>query len=151
MAHHVEDARRNLVLRQGKEKFGIDGRDLRTHEFVAAAGLNVAVGNHHTNRLFAARCRNRKHRRHRHSRLRHGLTAEEVPDVAVVNGTCRRSLGRINDAAAADSKHRLNVFCLDHLDHLTHQINGGIGPNATLGDHSHAFFFKTFRHATNQT
>ena len=134
--HHVDDAARGLVVRQGVGQLRVEDGEDRPETLRAGALLlaRVLVGDDGVRAALAPRGRDGEDGADRKGvrRLRAGV---EIPDVAVILDAHRDGLGGVDDATAADGEDETDALLPAELYALLDEAEARVGLDAgELGD-----------------
>ena len=129
MHHDIHRTGCRLIRRQCKGELRIHNGKARTGKVGIQRTLHTAffLRNHAGIAHLTARSRNRQHNTDRQTGRRRCFAVKEVPDIVlrIGHGISDR-LCRVNDATAADSQQKVDVFSLCKFDSLSHLGKTGI-------------------------
>ena len=122
MRHDVRDSACCLVRRQCLRKSRIHDGEFRAYKVAVCRALQHALFFCHDDvrAAFASGCRDRKDSSDRKG-LFYGFSAEEIPEVAVIDRACSCGLCRIYYAAAADGEYEVDPLFFDKIDSLIYK------------------------------
>ena len=137
---HVGHARSRLIRGKRERDLRIHERDERTEEGAVHAVLRpeLIVADDARIRGFRTGGRDGEHRGHGQGGSDLRLLAEEIPDVALVRNAERDGLRRIDDAAASDGEHDVDLGFPRDADSLAHECDLGVRARSALLDHGDA-------------
>ena len=142
--HHVGDAGRRLIGRQGERAARVHNGKLGPRHVVAIAQLHVAVlvGDDAGLAHLAAGGGDGEHGGHGEHLFRLGLAKVEVPHVAVVAHAVGYALRRVDDAAPAHGEDEVHTLPAAQVDALLGFRQPRIGHHAAQGEHLQAALAK---------
>jgi len=135
--HHVHGAGRGLIGRQAERELGVHGGELGSQgerraqaHFALRFDLRddaVAAG-------FAAGGGNGEYHADGQGLFDDGSAFEEIPKVAIVQGSGGNGFGRINHASAAHGQHEVGLEIAAECHALVNFLVDGVGLYAVEGD-----------------